>query len=231
MSVPWKSLKKVHDGVISNADRFLADGGKIPHVLTLARVDTESGAVTHCETLDPRIATHIVSDQPRMVSRIRELLTEETALGRNALRSYGFLPNVVMQFCEVQYTGDEDAGRHSVPPELHPNRKTGLFICVHTAAESFPALHPILDQPTRHVEIHQFPAQSCELTVFMATTGFISQNMLEELDAVTRSLTNELVVITPETMSEIQFEIVSLEDGGADVRFLENHPDAKGGEA
>jgi hypothetical protein len=168
MSIPWKSLKKVHDTLVGNADRFFAGGAKMPHVLFLVKVDTESGAITNCEMADSRIAAHILSDKERMVSRVRELLTEDAALGRDAMRSFGFLPNVVMQFSEVVYATDEDAGRTSPPPELHPNRRNGLFVCVHTATESYPALHPILDGPPRHCDVREFPAQSCELTVFMA---------------------------------------------------------------
>jgi hypothetical protein len=227
MSIPWKSLKKAHDTLVGKADGFLAAGTKIPHVLSLIRVDTETGAIANCETADPRITTHIVSDELRMVSRIRQLLTEDAALGRDALRTFGFLPNVVMEHCEVLFNLGEARG-DSRPPESHPNPKSALFVCVYTAAESFPVLHPILEHPTRHCEVHEFPAQSCEPAAFLAKLSIISQKMLEELDAVSRSITNELVVITPETMSEIQFEIVSLEDGGADVRLLENHPDAKG---
>lgn len=46
-----------------------------------------------------------------------------------------------------------------------------------------------------------------------------------KLHALTNSLVNELISLTPETMEEIQFEIVSTGDGGADVGLLENHPD------
>ncbi len=38
---------------------------------------------------------------------------------------------------------------------------------------------------------------------------------------------SELISITPETMSEIQFEIVGTEDGEADIGLLENHAAAK----
>src|SRR5512137_2703479 len=48
-----------------------------------------------------------------------------------------------------------------------------------------------------------------------------------ELRAVTDSLVNELISITPESMSEIEFEIVATSDGGADIGLVENHPDAK----
>ena len=36
MSIPWQSLKKVHDTLIRNADRFFTMGtGKVPHVFVL----------------------------------------------------------------------------------------------------------------------------------------------------------------------------------------------------
>ena len=168
MSIPWQSLKKAHDILVGKADGFFAAGKKVPHVLFLIRVDTGSGAITNCEIEDQRIAAHILSDKQLMVPRIREMFTENAALGRNALRSFGFLPNAVLQFSEVLYTMDEDPRR---APESHPNRKSGLFVCVHTAAESFPALHPIVDHPTKHCEVREFPAQSCELEVFMAKAG------------------------------------------------------------
>jgi hypothetical protein len=168
MSIPWQSLKKAHDILVGKADGFFAAGKKVPHVLFLIKVDTQSGAITNCEIADHRNGAYVISDKELMVSRIRELLTENAALGRNALRSFGFLPNAVLQFSEVLYTMDQDARRDSPPPELRPNRKSGLFVCVHTAAESFPVLHPILDHPTRHCEVREFPAQSCELAVFMA---------------------------------------------------------------
>ena len=47
-----------------------------------------------------------------------------------------------------------------------------------------------------------------------------------KLHALTNSLVEELISITPASMSEIQFEIVATEDGGADIGLLENHPDA-----
>jgi len=52
-------------------------------------------------------------------------------------------------------------------------------------------------------------------------------NLEAKLHALTNSLVEELISVTPETMSEIQFEIVATSDGGADVGLLENHPDAK----
>lgn len=168
MSVPWQSLKKAHDLLVRKADGFFANGGKVPHVLFLIRVDTESGAITNCEIADQRIASYMLSDKQLMVPRIREVLSENTDLGRQFLKAFGFLPNAVLQFSEVLYTMDEDATRDSPPPVQHPNRKSGLFVCVHTATESFPTLHPIVDQPTRHCELWEFPAQSCELGVFLA---------------------------------------------------------------
>jgi hypothetical protein len=46
------------------------------------------------------------------------------------------------------------------------------------------------------------------------------------LHALTTTLVNELISLTPETMTEIQFEIAMTDDGGADIGLLENHPDA-----
>lgn len=168
MSIPWKSLKKAHDILVGKADGFFKAGVKVPHVLFLIRVDTESGAITKCEILDQGNAAYVLSDKPLMVSRIRELLNEDADLCRRVSKTIGFLPNTVLQYSEVFYTMDEDATRDSPPPVQHPNRKSGLFVCVHTAAESFPTLHPIVDQPTRHCEFKEFPAQSCELGVFLA---------------------------------------------------------------
>lgn len=56
----------------------------------------------------------------------------------------------------------------------------------------------------------------------------MTRNDLEaKLHALTSALVNELIVLTPKTMSEIQFEVLSTDDGGADIGLLENHPDAK----
>ena len=52
-------------------------------------------------------------------------------------------------------------------------------------------------------------------------------NVEEQLHSLTDSLINELILLTPETMSEIEIEIVSTADGGADIGLLENHPDAR----
>jgi hypothetical protein len=48
-----------------------------------------------------------------------------------------------------------------------------------------------------------------------------------ELQAVTDELANELIELTPEFMNEIQFEIVSTDDGGADIGLIELHPEVK----
>ncbi len=44
---------------------------------------------------------------------------------------------------------------------------------------------------------------------------------------LTNSLANELIALTPEFMTEIQFEIVSTDDGGADIGLMEIHPEVK----
>lgn len=46
-----------------------------------------------------------------------------------------------------------------------------------------------------------------------------------KLRTITDSLVNELISLTPESMAEIEFEIVATSDGGADIGLLENHPD------
>jgi hypothetical protein len=45
------------------------------------------------------------------------------------------------------------------------------------------------------------------------------------LQAVTDELANELIELTPEFMNIIQFEIVSTDDGGADIGLMEIHPE------
>jgi hypothetical protein len=55
----------------------------------------------------------------------------------------------------------------------------------------------------------------------------LSRDVEAQLQAVTNALVNELISLTPESMSEIQFEIVATPDGGADIGLLENHPDAR----
>lgn len=54
-----------------------------------------------------------------------------------------------------------------------------------------------------------------------------SRDAEAQLHAVTNSIVNELISLTPESMPEIQFEIVATPDGGADIGLLENHPDAR----
>lgn len=48
-----------------------------------------------------------------------------------------------------------------------------------------------------------------------------------ELQAVTDELANELIELTPEFMNEIQFEIVSAADGGADIGLMEICPEVQ----
>ena len=54
-----------------------------------------------------------------------------------------------------------------------------------------------------------------------------SRDVEAQLHAVTNAIVNELIALTPESMSEIQFEIVATPDGGADIGLIENHPDAR----
>lgn len=55
----------------------------------------------------------------------------------------------------------------------------------------------------------------------------MTRNDIEaKLRSLTSSLVDEIIALTPETMTEIQFEIASTDDGGADIGLLENHPDA-----
>ena len=52
----------------------------------------------------------------------------------------------------------------------------------------------------------------------------MDQSELElKLHTVTNELANELITLTPEFMNEIQFEIVSTDDGGADIGLMEIH--------
>jgi hypothetical protein len=56
----------------------------------------------------------------------------------------------------------------------------------------------------------------------------VSRSELEsELWAVTNELAGELIELTPEFMHEIQFEIVSTDDGGADIGLMEIHPEVQ----
>ncbi len=48
-----------------------------------------------------------------------------------------------------------------------------------------------------------------------------------QLWGVTNELSSELITLTPEFMHEIQFEIVSTDDGGADIGLMEILPEVK----
>lgn len=48
-----------------------------------------------------------------------------------------------------------------------------------------------------------------------------------QLWGVTNELANELIALTPDFMHEIQFEIVSTDDGGADIGLMEIHPEVQ----
>ncbi len=48
-----------------------------------------------------------------------------------------------------------------------------------------------------------------------------------QLWSVTNELASELITLTPDFMREIQFEIVSTDDGGADIGLMEIHPEVK----
>ena len=48
-----------------------------------------------------------------------------------------------------------------------------------------------------------------------------------KLQTVTNELVRELAWLTPESMNEIQFEIVSIDDGGADIGLIDIHPEVK----
>jgi len=48
-----------------------------------------------------------------------------------------------------------------------------------------------------------------------------------KLQTVSNELVQELITLTPEVMNEIQFEIVSTDDGGADIGLMDIHPDVK----
>ena len=55
----------------------------------------------------------------------------------------------------------------------------------------------------------------------------MSENDVEaKLHGLTNTLVNELISLTPESMKEIQFEIASTDDGGAEIGLIETHPDA-----
>lgn len=50
---------------------------------------------------------------------------------------------------------------------------------------------------------------------------------LAKLQEITTALAHELIALTPEFMNEIQFEICSTADGGADIGLIEIHPEVK----
>ncbi|MEZ6139548.1 MAG: hypothetical protein R3B84_03150 [Zavarzinella sp.] len=52
-----------------------------------------------------------------------------------------------------------------------------------------------------------------------------SSNVEVRLQELSTALVEELISLTPPSMSVIVFEIVSTEDVGADIGLLENHPD------
>ena len=54
-----------------------------------------------------------------------------------------------------------------------------------------------------------------------------SADLEQQLQAVTQALVAELIHLTPQSMSDIQFEIVGTDDGGADLGLLDNHPDVQ----
>lgn len=49
----------------------------------------------------------------------------------------------------------------------------------------------------------------------------------QKLQSIVTDLANELISLTPEFMNVIQFEIVSTDDGGADIGLIETHPEVK----
>jgi len=53
----------------------------------------------------------------------------------------------------------------------------------------------------------------------------MTDDIENKLHQLTQILVDELISITPESMSEIQFELVATDDGGADIGLLENHPE------
>jgi hypothetical protein len=54
-----------------------------------------------------------------------------------------------------------------------------------------------------------------------------SPDVESRLQSLSNAIIGELMAITPDTMTEIQFELVSTPDGGADIGLLEKHPDAE----
>ena len=54
----------------------------------------------------------------------------------------------------------------------------------------------------------------------------IPQELEVTLHTLTNTLVNELILLTPESMSEIQFEIAATDDGSANIGLLGNRADA-----
>lgn len=57
----------------------------------------------------------------------------------------------------------------------------------------------------------------------MATPAELEEKMM----AIVSDLASELISLTPEFMKVIEFEIVSTDDGGADIGLMETHPEVK----
>jgi hypothetical protein len=49
----------------------------------------------------------------------------------------------------------------------------------------------------------------------------------QKIHSLTTELANELISLTPEFMDDIQFEIVSTADGGANIGLIEIRPEVK----
>jgi hypothetical protein len=156
-AIPWSSLKKVHDALARSSERFFAGGAPVPHVFFFVRV--EHGNISECEVADAKTTVDMLDNQVT-VDRIRQTVDAATPLASKVAHSLGFSPNVVAQMTQVLYTTQRSAD----PSSQSQGEKSGLFICVHTATESFPVLHPIVDQPAKHCELQEFPQQSRELT-------------------------------------------------------------------
>lgn len=178
-AIPWSSLKKVHDALVRSSEHFFSGHVPVPHVFFFARV--EHGDVSKCEIADAKTAVDMLGNQVT-VDRIKQTVDQATPLASKVAHSLGFSPNVVAQMSQVLYTTDRGAD----PSSQSPGQKSGLFICVHTATESFPVLHPIVEQPTRHCELQEFPRQSRELTTPLAPSGPAAQAAPKELEALGR---------------------------------------------
>jgi hypothetical protein len=80
--------------------------------------------------------------------------------------------------------------------------------------------------------LNNFFNKQCLLKKFLSNNTFADGETLVDrselelaLQAVTDELANELIELTPEFMNKIQFEIVSTDDGGADIALMEIHPE------